>query len=261
MTMPNSDRSARVAIAVMAKASSPGRTKTRLIPALGAEGAAAMNTAFLQDIVANLDVARNYAPIDPWMAFAPSGSEAFFQQHLPSDVGLLETVAPHFGDCLFQACSRLIGMGYGAACVLNSDSPTLPTAYLISAATALAPEGDRVVLGPAIDGGYYLLGVKVAHRRLFEDIAWSTEVVHQQTRERAAELGLPVVGLPSWFDVDDTSMLELLAREVLGGEPYRISGSRAPACDHTHAVLLRLIEQGTFVPRTLDPDPGAARAA
>ena len=69
--------------------------------------------------------------------------------------------------------------------MLNSDSPTLPTALLVETAEVLARPGDRAVLGPSTDGGYYLLGIKQAHRRLFDDIDWSTERVARQTLERA----------------------------------------------------------------------------
>ena len=74
------------------------------------------------------------------------------------------------------------------------------------------------MLGPSRDGGYYLLGLKAPHRRLFEDVAWSTEHVAAQTRVRAAEIGLPVHILPEWYDVDDASTLAVLERELLNGE-------------------------------------------
>ncbi len=98
--------------------------------------------------------------------------------------------------------------------MLNSDSPTLPTALLVEAAEALAQPGERAVLGPSSDGGYYLLGIKTAHRRLFEDIAWSTERVAEQTRERAREIKLDVHTLPVWYDVDDVEGLRRLRGEV-----------------------------------------------
>ena len=96
------------------------------------------------------------------MAFAPAGSAGFFRGILPERIGLLETVAPSFGECLFHAAASLFDPGHGAVCLLNSDSPTLPVAYLIAAATALAAPGDRVVLGPSTDGGYYLIGLETA---------------------------------------------------------------------------------------------------
>src|ERR1700735_3202134 len=95
-----------------------------------------------------------------------------------------------FGRCLLQATERLFARGYSAVCLLNSDSPTLPTAQLSRAAAALAEAGDRVVLGPAEDGGYYLIGMKAAHAHLFRDIEWSTDRVADQTRARIQALGL-----------------------------------------------------------------------
>ena len=91
---------------------------------------------------------------------------------------------------------RVLARGHQSAVVLNSDSPTLPTALLVETAEMLARPGERAVLGPSTDGGYYLLGLKTAHRRLFEDIAWSTESVAGQTLERAREIKLDVHVLP-----------------------------------------------------------------
>ncbi len=112
--------------------------------------------------------------------------------------------------------------------MLNSDSPTLPTALLIETAEVLARPGDRAVLGPSSDGGYYLLGLKAAHRRMFEDIAWSTERVAAQTLERAREIGLEVHSLPVWYDVDDVDGLRRLNAE-LGGEDLGTTPGRRPS--------------------------------
>ena len=78
------------------------------------------------------------ANITGFMAFAPAGSAGFFRSFLPERIGLLETDAPDFGECLFYAATTLLDAGHDAVCLLNSDSPTLPIAYLIAAATALA---------------------------------------------------------------------------------------------------------------------------
>ena len=99
-------------------------------------------------------------------------------------------------------------------CLINSDSPTLPPAVLRDAVKALHAPGDRIVLGPADDGGYYLIGLKQAHRRLFQDIAWSTPTVLASTLERAREIGLECTMLPSWYDVDDADSLHRLCQEL-----------------------------------------------
>lgn len=233
-------KSPHCAIAVMAKASVPGQAKTRLVPPLTPEEAASLNTSFLRDIADSLIRASTLANIAPFMAFAPAGSAAFFREILPARIGLLETVAPDLGDCLIQAATALLGAGHDCVCLLNSDSPTLPTAYLVTAATALAAPGDRIVLGPATDGGYYLIGLKRPHRRLFEDIDWSTDRVVAQTLERALELDLAVHQLPSWYDVDDPATLRLLMGELLDNRRFRVWGSRPTPARWTRREIASL---------------------
>lgn len=237
----------RCAIAVMAKASSPGRTKTRLVPPLTLEQAAELNTVFLQDLAGNVAQAARRAPLACYMAFGPPQAADFFKGALGDEVGLFAAWQPQFGDCLQYAISVLLDAGYGAACVLNSDSPTLPEGVLVEAAMALLQPGDRIVVGPSIDGGYYLLGMKRAHKRLFEDIDWSTSRVFGQTMERAAELGLQTVLLPEWYDVDDERSLRLLAREILSGVGFSpaLASFAAP---RTRATLRRMLREGNLAP-------------
>ena len=245
----------------MAKASEPGRTKTRLVPPLTYEEAAAFNTAFLQDVAANLGAAGREAAIATYMAFGPPGSEPFFEHNLPAGIGLVETWFPNFGDCLFKAANELLAAGHASACVLNADSPTLPTALLVEAAARLAEPGDRIVLGPSTDGGYYLLGVKHPHRRLFENVDWSTERVARQTLERAAELGLEVHTLPDWYDVDDAAALRTLAGELFEGRAFGTSGLPAHRAPHTTELMRRLLAGGDLARRLGLPAILAAEAS
>jgi rSAM/selenodomain-associated transferase 1 len=213
---------AACAIGVMAKAPRPGFSKTRLCPPLRPDQAAALSAGFLRDITENIALAAGQVPIAGYVAYAPEGEEALFDGHLAAGTGLLladgsppmPTDVNGFGRCLLHAILAMLARGHQSAAVLNSDSPTLPTAVLVRAATALAEDGDRVVLGPADDGGYYLLGMKAAHAHLFADIAWSTDSVAHTTRIRAAELGLEVVELPTWYDVDDRTTLGRLLAET-----------------------------------------------
>jgi rSAM/selenodomain-associated transferase 1 len=228
-------------IAVMAKASIPGRSKTRLVPPLTFEEAARCNTAFLRDIADNILAASAQASIAGHMAFGPPQSKPFFVQHLPAEIGLIEAWYPNFGDCLLAAIAGLLERGHRSAVVLNSDSPTLPTSLLVETAQALAQPGDRAVLGPAHDGGYYLLGLKAMHRRMFEDIAWSTEHVARQTLDRAAELDLPVHVLPEWYDVDDVRALRILQEELFEARSFA-PGLRPNRPRHTHDLMRTLIE-------------------
>jgi rSAM/selenodomain-associated transferase 1 len=244
-------------IAVMAKASLPGRTKTRLVPPLTFDEAAECNSAFLRDVADNIVLASAQASIAGYLAFGPPGSETFFRSQVPCTIGLIEAWYPNFGDCLFSAVSQLIERGHSGAVVLNSDSPTLPTALLIEAATALAQPGDRVVIGPAIDGGYYLLGLKRKHHRLFQDIDWSTERVVGQTIERAGELGLPVHLLPQWYDVDDVDSFKLLTAELF--QSYSLAPNLRPGpARHTRALIRSLIENAGLQDRLVDDALGRA---
>lgn len=238
------------AVAVMAKASIPGRTKTRLVPPLTEDEAATLNTVFLRDAADTILSASALANISGWMAYTPAGTELFFRTHLPHSIGLLETVAPSLGECLVHAAATLLRAGHGAACLLNSDSPTLPVGYLVAAATALAAPGDRIVLGPSTDGGYYLVGMKHPHPGLFEDIAWSTDQVFAQTRARAEALGLAVFELPTWYDVDDAQSLQTLIDEVVVGKRFRDVGIPT-AAQWTRGHLSALIEQGGLRNRIL----------
>lgn len=240
-------RETTCAIAVMAKAPQPGRSKTRLIPPLLPEQAAALSAAFLRDVTENIGLAAGDLPIHGFAAYAPLGMESRFDGHLAEHTGLIladgsADMPPGvqgFGRCLLHAIRTLLAQNYGAACVLNSDSPNLPTAFLAQAARLLAQPGDRAVLGPAADGGYYLLGLKAAHAHLFEDIAWSTDTVAHDTILRAEEIGLPVVTLPTWYDVDDAASLSRLAVDLseLRPSPDMLLPYAAPA---TRACLAGL---------------------
>lgn len=216
------------AIGVMAKAPQPGRSKTRLCPPLSLEQAAMLSAAFLRDTTDNLVTAARLASHDlqivPYAAYAPAGSEAIVASAMANGVRLIladgsppmPVGVEGFGRCLLHAIQAMLANGHGSACVLSSDTPTLPTELLISAARCLAEPGDRAVLGACEDGGYYLLGLKAPHAALFSNIDWSTESVAAATRARAAQIGLDLIELPIWYDVDDAASLRTLLAERFG---------------------------------------------
>jgi len=177
----------------MAKAPQPGRAKTRLCPPLHPAQAAELSAAFLRDITENIALASRATPIDGYVAYAPAGDESWFTGHLAerTELVLADGSPPMprdvqgFGRCLLHAAQALFATGVSAVCLVNSDSPTLPTSVLIQAARALLAPGERIVLGPAEDGGYYLLGMQRPHAHLFAGIAWSTGSVAAATVMRA----------------------------------------------------------------------------
>ena len=239
--------SAAIGIAVMAKAPYAGRCKTRLMPALSPDQAAAMSAAFLGDVTDNLALAAKSAAIAPYVAYAPADAAAAFTGLTAPGTGLLladgSIEAPHrvtgFGTCLLHAVTGLLAHGHQAACVLNSDSPNLPTRLLVQATRLLLQPRDQIVLGPAEDGGYYFLGMRQAHAELFADIDWSTARVAAQTRDRAAALGLAVIELQPWYDVDDPASLRRLLRAITSGP---VDGEFPAHRTRTRAAIFGLLQ-------------------
>lgn len=206
------------ALAVMAKAPRAGKVKTRLQPPLSAEEAAALNVCFLRDTAENIASVAGEGGAHGLICYTPVGDEAAFDGLLPERFALIAQRGDGFGERLLCAAEDILSCGFGAVCLIDSDSPTLPASALRAAVIELGREGERVVLGPSEDGGYYLIGMKRAEPRVFERITWSTGSVYTETVERAHEAGLELVELPKWYDVDDAVTLAMLERELLRGE-------------------------------------------
>lgn len=229
------------ALGLMAKAPIEGEVKTRLVPPLTPREAAALNMCFLRDMSANINSVAETQAASGLVVYTPAGSEPVFEGVLPAGFNLLVQRGATLGERLCNGADDLLQQGYGAVCLINSDSPTLPRRILIRAIEALAARGDRVVLGAAEDGGYYLIGLKHAHRNLFNEIAWSTSDVLARTKQRAAEIDLPVELLPSWYDVDDAETLERLCEEL-----FVSPASESFPAPHTRAFLESIIKAEGF---------------
>ena len=202
------------ALGVMTKAPRAGKVKTRLVPPLTPVEAADLNLAFLKDTAMNLAAVCERLRASGVAVYTPIGEEEVFGPILPSGFSLLGQHGHGFGERLFHAADDLKKVGFESLCLIDSDSPTLPAEYLERAVSALGREGDRVVLGPCDDGGYYLIGLKWAHRSVFEEIEWSTSRVLEQTIRQAKKAGLEIEILPGWYDVDDESSLLRLCEDL-----------------------------------------------
>jgi rSAM/selenodomain-associated transferase 1 len=225
------------ALGVMAKAPLAGEVKTRLVPPLTEQEAAELSVCFLRDMAANIASVSETEAASGLIVYTPIGSESAFDGVLPDGFKLLGQRGISLGERLYNATDDLLRQGYSAVCLINSDSPTLPKSILIRAIELLASDGDRVVLGAAEDGGYYLIGLKHAHRNLFNGIEWSTANVLTRSRQRAAEISLPVEMLPPWYDVDDAETLNRLCKDLFFSES--LNGSY-PA-PHTRAFLESIV--------------------
>jgi rSAM/selenodomain-associated transferase 1 len=204
------------AFGIMTKAPQAGKVKTRLTPPLTPQEAAELNVCFLRDLGRSINQASIEGRARGVGVYTPVGAESAYKDVLPNSFFLLPQRGSGFGERLSFATEDLFNVGFASVCLINSDSPTVSAACFAEAADELAKPGDRVVLGPSSDGGYYLIGLKQMHHRVFEEIDWSTECVLSQTMERATETGLNVHLLPEGFDVDDRATLRRLCEELLG---------------------------------------------
>ena len=225
------------ALTVMAKAPRSGRVKTRLSPPLTLDQTAALNICFLQDTTSNLAGIPVAAGL---ISYTPVGDESLFANLLPDTFALVPQRGDGFGERLLFAAEDILALGYGSVCLIDSDSPTVPAAAYAQAVQALAAPGDRVVLGPSHDGGYYLIGLKQPHPEPFERISWSTSTVLTETRQRCTEAGLELVELPFWYDVDDAQTLALLEAELLYDQPPVFTSLPGYYAPHTRQFLLAL---------------------
>lgn len=197
------------ALVVMARVPEPGRCKTRLCPPLTPEQAADLYRAFLVDIAALLADWRD-APCDLWVAWAgPSGGESELRELFGDRFRFLEQQGETLTDRMEHVFETMLRAGYRSVVMRNSDSPHLPIDLLRQAFDALAsgPRGT-VVLGPDLDGGYYLAGLDVLAPGLLPR-TMSTGSVYEETVAGAERAGLEVVSLPRFPDIDTPDDLRL----------------------------------------------------
>ena len=218
---------ARARILVFAKVPVAGAVKTRLEPRIGSVNAARLHAAFLEDVVASArqvaEVVLYHDPGEPGPVLASLGIELKPQQ------------GSHLGERMANAIGAEIRAGVEKVLVLGSDSPDLPRSRLLAAVAAL--EGAPVVIGPAVDGGYYLVGVRgLPPEALFRDIPFGGREVLAATLAAVRAASLDVALLEPWYDIDRPEDLDFLRTHleflsVAGGE------ERCPA---TRRVLASL---------------------
>lgn len=212
--------SSRIPLALFGRAPRPGATKTRLVPALGAQGAADLYAAFLVDSLARCYECADVVDVTLWVADEPDDPVL---AALCADVPRRSQPAGGLGARMAFALGEALDVA-SRAMVVGSDLPTLPAAYLRAAAVAL--EVADVVLGPSADGGYYLVGARGRVPRIFDGIRWSTRHTLADTLEAADRSGLAVRLLPPWYDVDEPKDLRLLRAHLA------ITPDAAPATAH-----------------------------
>ncbi len=221
-----------VAVAIVCKIPMAGQSKTRLSPPLRPKECAALSACFIQDLAGTIATLTAEGDVVGYALYTPTGSEPDLRCLLPGDFRLIAQSEGDLSTRLIKGTADLFEAGHDGAILINADSPTLPRTILRAAVEATRG-ADNVVLSPAIDGGYTLIGVSQPHPHLYEDMPWSTDVVYARTLDRAREIGLPVVSLPAWYDIDDAASLRLLEAELRGAPPPcaapGVVGADAPA--------------------------------
>ncbi|HKT36598.1 MAG TPA: TIGR04282 family arsenosugar biosynthesis glycosyltransferase, partial [Nitrospira sp.] len=203
--------SAAGALVVFAKAPIPGQVKTRLCPPLTPDEAATVHGSFVIDTLERTKaaVSKFRLPVDRYLACAPTSTVAFFKiMEERQTVGLLDQEGDDLGARMNRVFESLFARGYRRVLIVGTDVPSLPLDTYRQAVQLL--DRSDVVLGPASDGGYYLIGLTRPVPALFHQIPWSTDRVLALTQEKAAELNLIVGLLPEWRDVDTIDDLKML---------------------------------------------------
>lgn len=186
-------------LVVVAKKPSPGEVKTRLLTRLTPAEATGLYSCFIRDRIKEISRLKG---VDLAIAFTPKASKTYFARFLSNGFQLFAQQGRNLGERLHNIFRRKLGQGYQSVCIIDSDTPDLPSAMVAQAFRWLAGPSADAVFGPCEDGGYYLVGLRQPHGELFSEIPWSTSQVLSQSLQKAEALGLHTRLLPSWNDLD-----------------------------------------------------------
>lgn len=229
----------RPAVIVMAKAPRAGEAKTRLAPPLTHAEAARLAACLFADTVS---LALGTGAV-VFVAYAPADGRTSLEEVLHvslreetlSGVLWLEQRGEDLGERLAEVVERAFAEGFGPLLLVGADSPTLPPVFLVSALEELARGRADIALGATEDGGYYAVGMREPAAGLFDSVEWSTPRAYAQTARNASRLGLRLLELPHWYDVDTPADLARLRAELSNDEGAR---RRAPStCEWLRAHI------------------------
>ena len=231
----------KMCVIVFAKNPVPNQVKTRLIPTLSPGQAATLYTAFLTDWCEAL---AKLSDVDLVIAYTPPEAESDLRALIGDDAIYIPQIGAGLGERLTSATQWAAEQGYTKILLVGSDSPTLPISYISEAFTLL--DSRDIAIGPSTDGGYYLIGFSAANVAtiapfVFEEIAWSTADVFQQTMTRIHSAKTTVGLLPPWYDIDTAEDLKFLHAHI---SAMRLAGNRVQAV-RTETLLAELFSKGT----------------
>ena len=194
---------------IFAKYPEAGKVKTRLANSIGDLAAALLYEQFIRQV---LKIGQQSGAVQIFVAVAPTEQVGNFREKFAGDFQFFaQAETSDLGERIIAAMRHVLTQGHEKIVIIGTDSPNLPLAYVQEATAAL--DAHDMVLGPAEDGGYYLIGLKKIFPELFANVAWSSSQVLAQTLEHARRLNLRVHLLPTWYDVDDLPAYQRLVRD------------------------------------------------
>ncbi len=217
------------------------------IPPLTPSDSTILKQCFLRDLAGNIGVIVDDGRAEGAVIFEPPKSEPLLRELVPQSFKLFPQRGETHGDVLSKATEDLFSRGFPSVCLINSNTPTVPRATFEYAIESLSGSGDRIVVGALERGGYYLIGVKQAHRDLFEGLSSTANIV-VHVKARTAAMGVRIEMLPPWYEVTDARGLNRLCKEVL--DP--VNAQRTLSAPYTTQCLARLVE--TYGVEQLSPD-------
>jgi len=185
-----------------------GQVKTRLNSFLDNETILKLYICFLEDSLAKIQEVGN---VDCFVGISPDNNSGFFNQKQSSGITLFSQQGKDLGDKMRQAFIDRFRQGYNKVVIIGSDSPSLPVSYIKK---ALDSE-KNLVLGPSIDGGYYLIAMKDKVAEVFRGVSWGTDKVLSETLQRIQDGGISFELLPIWYDVDFLEDLKFLKTHLM----------------------------------------------
>lgn len=194
-------------IVLFSKAPIPGEVKTRLTPHFSYLEASKLHEAFVIDTLSTISRIKD---IDIYIACHPDRECDFFQiVKKRFNLKLVNQGTGNLGERMKNVFGELRAKGYNEMVAVGSDSPTLPKNRIEEAFCAL--KRRKIVIGPSIDGGYYLIGFKGEAPDIFDGISWGRETVFDETIEKLKKQGKEFSLLPFWYDVDTVREVRFLA--------------------------------------------------
>lgn len=242
--MNNSER----ALVILAREPEEGKVKSRLSADLSARDTLDLYQAFVLDtlhLAFSAEVGHLYVAclangpkvhLNELLASFAAELKGKKKEFLKEKLVLIDQRGRQLGERLEKTFKQVFNEGYKEIVIIGIDSPSLPRKLLDRAFKVLHKKD--VVLGPTLDGGYYLMGLKKLHPQLFEAIPWGTGEVYRATVERIKKAGLEWEELDLWYDVDTTDDLEFLVRDI---NQSRLAGDEK-SLKHTEEVLARILE-------------------